>query len=524
MLNSSIRMHSCLLQYNLLVQELEAEKEQAKTDPSAQEDLPTVVELAKKLHVRRVQELQKAIRQDEAALMGLVSEIDEIRSGRWDANLANMVPTPTPAEEIPSSTAELPATSEEIPAASVPENKTVAAWMTDTESDNIGPQSVTSVDLLPVSFPQTQDTCETQTLAEMNKDVKDEDEKLITPMENVPLPEPLHSDIAQRPANIATSSTLEKTCQATPIEMNFPVAEISLLGHDKQDSITERTDPLVSTPLSITPADTPRNVETETSLDAEQDITILQEPEDKTKIDQQCIDVNEVEEDSKQAESALKHFEADVAPCPAEKADTPKQFDPIDQGEDPKYGGEDIAGSTYVSPSTTVQSAATSMDIDNFDPIVGGESNAATPTAMTPTSLASSSDRKRTREEQRQKSWQKNVNLLWQEIANHKNGTMFMNPIKESIAPRYYDVVKQPMDLKTIKNRVRDGVIKSTMEFERDIVLMLTNSLMYNKEGTEVYQMAHEMLGDALEQIRLFKAADSYSSANAPARKKPTIR
>jgi bromodomain-containing protein 8 len=40
---------------------------------------------------------------------------------------------------------------------------------------------------------------------------------------------------------------------------------------------------------------------------------------------------------------------------------------------------------------------------------------------------------------------------------------------------------------------------------------MLTNSLMYNKEGTETYQMALEMLDDVREQIRLFKSADSYS-------------
>jgi bromodomain-containing protein 8 len=55
------------------------------------------------------------------------------------------------------------------------------------------------------------------------------------------------------------------------------------------------------------------------------------------------------------------------------------------------------------------------------------------------------------------------------------------------------------------------------MEFERDILLMLTNSLIYNKEGTEVYQMALEMLEDVQEQIRVFKTADAYSStSNVP--------
>jgi bromodomain-containing protein 8 len=47
---------------------------------------------------------------------------------------------------------------------------------------------------------------------------------------------------------------------------------------------------------------------------------------------------------------------------------------------------------------------------------------------------------------------------------------------------------------------------------------MLTNSLMYNTEGTEVYQMAKEMLDDATEQIRIFKTADEDTSASTHTR------
>ncbi|KAG2227295.1 hypothetical protein INT45_004250, partial [Circinella minor] len=153
----------------------------------------------------------------------------------------------------------------------------------------------------------------------------------------------------------------------------------------------------------------------------------------------------------------------------------------------------------------SMTSGGVGADAEGTESVTGSESNAPTPT--------STSDKRKNKDEQRQqKSWQKNINLLWREIANHKNGAMFMNPIKEATAPLYYDVVKHPVDLKTIKNRIRDGVIKTTIEFERDIVLMLTNSLMYNKEGTEIYQMALEMLEDVNEQLKLFKTADSNSS------------
>ncbi|CAO3683324.1 unnamed protein product [Rhizopus stolonifer] len=113
-------------------------------------------------------------------------------------------------------------------------------------------------------------------------------------------------------------------------------------------------------------------------------------------------------------------------------------------------------------------------------------------------------------ENQRQKSWQKSVQILWQEISNHKSGPLFLNPIKKARAPLYNKIVKRPLDLKVIKNKVREGVIKSTVEFERDIVLMLTNALMYNKEGTETYLLALEMLQDVKDQIELFKFANSF--------------
>lgn len=47
---------------------------------------------------------------------------------------------------------------------------------------------------------------------------------------------------------------------------------------------------------------------------------------------------------------------------------------------------------------------------------------------------------------------------------------------------------------------------------------MLTNSLMYNTEGTEVYQMAKEMLDDSTEKLRIFKTADEDTSASTHTR------
>lgn len=122
-----------------------------------------------------------------------------------------------------------------------------------------------------------------------------------------------------------------------------------------------------------------------------------------------------------------------------------------------------------VSQGTTPADTYDAILREGTESVAGSESNAATPT----------NERRRGgntmvgKEDQRHKSWQKNINLLWREIANHKNGAMFMNPIKETIAPHYYDIVKRPMDLKTIKNRIRDGV--STNNFYMVFFFLLKN-------------------------------------------------
>ena len=42
----------------------------------------------------------------------------------------------------------------------------------------------------------------------------------------------------------------------------------------------------------------------------------------------------------------------------------------------------------------------------------------------------------------------------------------------QSEAPDYYDVIKRPMDLKKIRQRIKDGEISSIDEFERDLLLL----------------------------------------------------
>ncbi|KAL1924031.1 uncharacterized protein VTP21DRAFT_7066 [Calcarisporiella thermophila] len=115
----------------------------------------------------------------------------------------------------------------------------------------------------------------------------------------------------------------------------------------------------------------------------------------------------------------------------------------------------------------------------------------------------------RKKDDERQKTWLKLINMVWRDIANHKNAAVFMNPIKEQQAPNYYEIVKRPIDLKSIKQRVRDGKITTTDEFHRDVMLMFANAAMYNKEDSNIYNLAQEMKEEVEQIILAFKRTEN---------------
>jgi bromodomain-containing protein 8 len=49
------------------------------------------------------------------------------------------------------------------------------------------------------------------------------------------------------------------------------------------------------------------------------------------------------------------------------------------------------------------------------------------------------------------------------------------------------------MDLKTIKARIKDKVIKTSREFQRDVYLMFANAMMYNRPESDIALMAEEV-------------------------------
>ncbi|WOH05607.1 hypothetical protein DCAR_0625026 [Daucus carota subsp. sativus] len=85
---------------------------------------------------------------------------------------------------------------------------------------------------------------------------------------------------------------------------------------------------------------------------------------------------------------------------------------------------------------------------------------------------------------------------LLQKLMNHKHGWVFNVPVDaEALGLHdYFDIIKTPMDLGTVKSRINNNFYQSPMEFMVDVRLTFQNAMTYNPKGQDVYVMAEQLL------------------------------
>ncbi|XP_018351152.1 PREDICTED: bromodomain-containing protein 8 isoform X1 [Trachymyrmex septentrionalis] len=105
------------------------------------------------------------------------------------------------------------------------------------------------------------------------------------------------------------------------------------------------------------------------------------------------------------------------------------------------------------------------------------------------------------------RAWKKAVMLVYNRLATHKYASVFLRPITEDQAPGYHSVIFRPMDLSTIKKNIDNGTIRSTMHFQRDVMLMFQNAIMYNKHDTFIFKMAVSMQEECLQHMQILVQA-----------------
>lgn len=96
------------------------------------------------------------------------------------------------------------------------------------------------------------------------------------------------------------------------------------------------------------------------------------------------------------------------------------------------------------------------------------------------------------------KRFQSTILPVLNNIASHRYASIFSNPVSNKEAPNYSNVVKSPLDIKTIRAQVKSGDLPNMQSFERALTLMLANAIMYNAEHSEVAKMARDVYEHAL--------------------------
>ncbi|KAI6112477.1 hypothetical protein EDD16DRAFT_1167057 [Pisolithus croceorrhizus] len=74
----------------------------------------------------------------------------------------------------------------------------------------------------------------------------------------------------------------------------------------------------------------------------------------------------------------------------------------------------------------------------------------------------------------------------------HKNAVLFLQPVDpvRDHAPKYYEVIKNPMDLSTMGAKLEEGMYKDRFAFEADFRLMVANAKQYSPHGTYAHTEA----------------------------------
>ena len=94
--------------------------------------------------------------------------------------------------------------------------------------------------------------------------------------------------------------------------------------------------------------------------------------------------------------------------------------------------------------------------------------------------------------------------ILDDKIKTMQESWPFMKPVNRKAMKHYYDVIKQPMDLETISQKITKHAYHSRQEFVHDIELIQNNSLEFNGPNSEYTLKAKKIVDVTNETLSQF--------------------
>lgn len=98
---------------------------------------------------------------------------------------------------------------------------------------------------------------------------------------------------------------------------------------------------------------------------------------------------------------------------------------------------------------------------------------------------------------------------------DEEKGGIFSVPVPREEVPEYYELIKQPMDYGTMREKLERGEYRSAQAMQKDFILVMQNCLQFNERDSEIVMEARQqalmrpgMLRDAAMKHKLFIAED----------------
>ncbi|KHJ49440.1 hypothetical protein D918_00566 [Trichuris suis] len=96
-----------------------------------------------------------------------------------------------------------------------------------------------------------------------------------------------------------------------------------------------------------------------------------------------------------------------------------------------------------------------------------------------------------------------NLLPVWERLERMEEAIPFRVPVDPQLLniPDYFDIVKHPMDLLTIKEKLLAGEYKNPWDFCEDVWLMFENAWLYNRKNSKVYKYCTKLSEVFMEEI-----------------------
>ncbi len=111
-----------------------------------------------------------------------------------------------------------------------------------------------------------------------------------------------------------------------------------------------------------------------------------------------------------------------------------------------------------------------------------------------------------------ERSFQIQCQNIYESMMKHKDIWPFKDPVSKEDVPNYYDIIKDPIDMRKIEEKIKGNQYKDREQFIKDIQRLFNNCRTYNQPDTLYYKCAcnlEEFVRPLLQGLREKKHAES---------------